>query len=194
MGQGFVAVVMELSGNCLWWMLHPQHWSDFLENLQAVAGHNIIELTLSIAPSSVCCITDFPGLPVVHKKMCDSLKQIPTSILHTMRQPWGFTNLCFLLCYWNKSEFRQYCYKDEVLGEKKSTGSVNFSVPLPLGTKEWSTWLARTGGIYLTWSLCKRTSPTSSPTGGSMCPRIPAGASGSCPSGLPQSRALLSIV
>lgn len=48
-----------------------------------------LELTLSIASSSVCCITDFPGLPVVQKKVCDSLKQSTASILHTMRQPWG---------------------------------------------------------------------------------------------------------
>lgn len=36
---------------------------------KAVGGHNITELTLSIASSSVCCITDFPGLPMVQKKV-----------------------------------------------------------------------------------------------------------------------------
>lgn len=36
---------------------------------KAVDGHNITELTLSIASSSVCCITDFPGLPMVQKKV-----------------------------------------------------------------------------------------------------------------------------
>lgn len=102
-----------------------------------------------------------------------------------------FTNQCFLLCYWNKSEFRAYCCKDAVLDEKRSSEAVNFSVSLPLGTKEWSTWLARTGGTYSTWSLCRRTSPTSSLTGGSMWPRVPAG---NCSSGLTESSALLSIV
>lgn len=190
-GQGFVAVVMELSGSCLWWMLHPQHWSYFFKQLQAVTRLWVaitLQSWLFLLPLAVFAASQTSlGFPWCRRKCSINTSYNETAL--------GDSQICFLLCYWNKSEFRAYCCKDAVLGEK-STGSINFSVPL--GTKEWNTWLARTGGIYSTWSLCKRTSPTSSLTDGSTCPGHSClGLGPSCRElllCLTESRGLLSIV
>lgn len=112
---------------------------------------------------------DFPWYP--RKGVTAS----PVKVLHQCSMQWdsivGFTNLC---AYSSVREMRvnlgQTDVKVQCWAKTKSSGSVNFAVPLPLGTKEWSTWWARTGGTYSTWSLCKPTSPTSSLIGASRCP------------------------
>lgn len=89
MGQGFVAVVTRALWELLVVNVAPTALISLFEEVARLWLATTLELTLSIASSSVCCITDFPGLPVVQKKVCDSLKQSTASILHTMRQPWG---------------------------------------------------------------------------------------------------------
>lgn len=66
----FVAIVMRvLSGNRLWWMLHPTVVSTstltFWRRWKAVAGPSVTELPLWITSSSFFCITDFFGLPML---------------------------------------------------------------------------------------------------------------------------------
>lgn len=89
MGQGFVAVVTRALWELLVVNVAPTALISLFEEVARLWLATTLELTLSLASSSVCRITDFPGLPVVQKKVCDSLKQSTTSILHTMRQPWG---------------------------------------------------------------------------------------------------------